>query len=330
MRSRRRASRARTPVPASPLTGRSRHVPSGHIVTQKQFLQRRRLAGHGADPGLGEVAEHVVEGLVVDLATDPQAHHVQVMHTRNPVQADRASQLGINGRAAQVPQLGEGAGLDAPAVADNAHPVRQRLGLGQDVAGQQDRPAAAALVLHTVPERGLHDGVEAGGRLVQQEQLRVGCERGHQRDLLPVALGVGVRLLGRIEREPLAQGRPADGIQPAVQPAEQVDNLSAGKVRPEGDVAGHVGETPVQPGRVPPGVAAQQPRLAAVRLQQAEQNPERGRLASAVRPQEGVHLAGPDGEVQAGEGARGAEALLQPVNLDRVCHDRTYRSTEIS
>ena len=34
----------------------------------------------------------------------------------------------------------------------------------------------------------------------------------------------------------------------------------------------------MQPGRVPPGVAAEQPRLAAVRLQQAEQNPERGRL----------------------------------------------------
>ena len=81
-------------------------------MTQKKFLQRRRLAGHGANPGLGEVAEHVVEGLVVDLAADPKAHDVQIMHTRNPVQADRPSQLGVDGRAGQVPQLGEGPGLD--------------------------------------------------------------------------------------------------------------------------------------------------------------------------------------------------------------------------
>ena len=55
----------------------------------------------------------------------------------------------------------------------------------------------------------LHERVEAGGGLVQDEQVGRGGERGDQGDLLPVALGVGPALLGRVELEPLEQRRRA-------------------------------------------------------------------------------------------------------------------------
>src|SRR6202044_2444054 len=118
------------------------------------------------------------------------------------------------------------------------------------------------------------------------------------RYLLPVALGVGARLLGRVEVEPLDQllaalalALPGGRASPA-EPDEQVDDLAAGHRRPERAVAGHVREPAVQGGRVPPGIAAEQGNIAAVLAEQAEQDADRGGLARAVRAEEGVHLAG--------------------------------------
>jgi len=53
----------------------------------------------------------------------------------------------------------------------------------------------------------------------------------------------------------------------------------------------------VQCGRVPPWIAAEQRDFAAVLAQQAEEDADRGGLARAVRPEEGVHLAGAHGEI---------------------------------
>ena len=64
--------------------------------------------------------------------------------------------------------------------------------------------------------------------------------------------------LRRVQLEPLQQLGARRWVEAAAQPAEQVDDLAAGQVRPEVDVAGHVGEPPVQRGGVAPGVAAEQ------------------------------------------------------------------------
>jgi len=55
----------------------------------------------------------------------------------------------------------------------------------------------------------------------------------------------------------------------------------------------------VQRGRVPPRVAAEQGDVAAVLVEQAEQNADRGGLARAVRAEEGMHLADGDRQVKA-------------------------------
>ena len=90
------------------------------------------------------------------------------------------------------------------------------------------RPAARASSMHALEDR-LLERVEAGGRLVEHEQLGVGGERRDERDLLPVALGVRAALLGRVELEALEQLRAALRVEPAAQPAEQVDRLAAGQ-----------------------------------------------------------------------------------------------------
>ena len=75
------------------------------------------------------------------------------------------------------------------------------------------------------------------------------------------------------------QAGPAARVQAAAQPPEQVDDLAAGQRRPERDIARDVGEPAVQFGGLAPGIAAEQPRGAAAGPQQAEQNPDRRRLA---------------------------------------------------
>ena len=96
--------------------------------------------------------------------------------------------------------------------------VAQRLDLGEDVAGEQDRAAARALLGDALAEDLLHQRVQPGRRLVEDQQLDVGGQRGDQRDLLAVALGVGAALLGRVELEALEQLGAALLVEPAAQP----------------------------------------------------------------------------------------------------------------
>ena len=114
----------------------------------------------------------------------------------------RVGEDGVDAGAAEVAHVGEGAGLDGAAGADDAHVVGEGLDLAEDVAGEQHGAALAAHVLDGAAEDGLHQRVQPGGRLVEQEQLDVGGERGDEGDLLPVALGVGAPLLGRVQLEP--------------------------------------------------------------------------------------------------------------------------------
>jgi hypothetical protein len=188
------------------------------------------------------------------------------------------------------------------------------------MAGQQHRAPAVALVGDDLTEAGLHQRVQPRGGLVQQQQLDVGGERGHQGDLLAVALGVGAGLLARVQVEQLQQLGPALGVQPAPQPAQQVDDLAAGQGRPQGHVPGHIGQPAVQGDGVTPGVAAEQLGGAGVGPQQPQQDPDGGGLAGAVGAEEPVHLAGPDLQLQPVKGAGGAEGLDQPRDRDGGCH----------
>jgi hypothetical protein len=67
----------------------------------------------------------------------------------------------------------------------------------------------------------------------------------------------------------------------------------------------------VQLGGVAPRVAAEQLGVPGVGAQQPEQDADGGGLAGAVGPEEAVHLAGGDGQVEAVQRARRAERLVQ-------------------
>jgi hypothetical protein len=56
-------------------------------------------------------------------------------------------------------------------------------------------------------------------------------------------------------------------------------------------------------------------------MEEAEQDADRRRLARAVGPEEPVHLAGLDAQVQPVERAGGTEGLDEAGDVDRGCHD---------
>src|SRR5665648_770168 len=159
---------------------------------------------------------------------------------------------------------------------------------------------------------------------VEQEELDVGGQSRDDRDLLPVALGVGGTPLGRVELEPLDELLAPGRVLRAAQLAQQVDRLPAGQVRPQVHVAGDVGEPPVQRDGVPPWVATEESRLAAVLAQQAEQHPDGRGLAGAVGPEEPVHLAAADRQVNAVESPGAAEGLGETARPDDLLHGRPH------
>jgi hypothetical protein len=140
------------------------------------------------------------------------------------------------------------------------------------VAGKQHRAALFTLLLDRVLEGGFHQRVQPGGRLVHDDKVHIRRQRGHDRDLLPVALGVCASLLPGIEVEAFDQFLAAALIEPAPQPPQKVDHLTAGKIGPEVDVAGDVGEPPVQGRRVLPWVTAEQADVALVCVEQTEEH----------------------------------------------------------
>lgn len=114
-----------------------------------------------------------------------------------------------------------------------------------------------ALLWYAVAEDGVHEWVEAGGGLVEQQQFGARREGRHQRDHLAVALGVGSRFLARIELEPLDQFRPAPGVEASPQPAQQVDHFAARETKPEDHLVGNIGDAAMQTRGIPPVIAAQ-------------------------------------------------------------------------
>src|SRR3954451_15196148 len=270
------------------------------IVAQEDLLEGGRAADERLHAAVDELLQNALQLARLDALDDLLA----------------VQRLGLDRRARQVAKLRERAAFHRPAVADDAHAIAQRLDLGADVAGEQAGAGGLALVLHARAEDLLHQRIEAGRRLVEDQQLGVGGQRGHERALLAVALGVGAALLRGIQLKALDQRVSALRVQAAAQAPEQVDHLAAGQVRPQRHVAGDVRDAPVQGGDVAPRVAAEQARGAAVGAIEAEQNPDRGRLAGAVRPEKSMDLALGHRQIEAVQRARGAEGLDEVADLD--------------
>ena len=194
-------------------------------------------------------------------------------------------------------ELGGGIhGADAPA-GDDADPVRQRLRLVQVVRGEQDRGPAVGQALDEVPELPPRLGVEAGGRLVKEEQFRAADDA--ERHVHPAALPpgqlpqLGARLLGQPDGLDDLVGVPRVRIVGA----EMADHLAHRKFRGVGVALQHDADPrPPFPAAFA-RVGAKDGDLAAVAAPVPLQDLDRRGLARAVRAEQGEDLAVPDVQV---------------------------------
>ena len=110
-------------------------------------------------------------------------------------------------------QLARRAERDDLAVVHDRHAVAQPLGLVHVVRGQQDRPAGLLELLDEIPELPPRLRIEAGGRLVEKEQLGIADERAGERQ--PLLLPARERADARRRASPRAararSPRPAPG-----------------------------------------------------------------------------------------------------------------------
>ena len=243
---------------------------------------------------------------------DPRARDVR--EPRQPVVAlDRDAHHLPPGRATDLAQ--RAADHHAPAV-DDRDRLAQGLGDLHLVRREDDGAAAVAELEERLAQEHHVDGVEAGERLVHQQDLRVVEHGGDELDLLLVALG---QLLGAALREVF-------GAEPA-QPAERVApgpvRRDALEAREEHELVQHL-HPRVEPallGEIAPGRARQQLALGApprdpagVGLEDAERDPHRRRLAGPVRAEEPEDLARGDLEREIVERDDGAEPLGEVVD----------------
>ena len=109
-------------------------------------------------------------------------------------------------------ELGRRALGDDLAVVDDGDPVAERVGLVEVVGGEEDGHALVAQPAHLVPHVGAALRVEAGGRLVEEDDLRLVDDAERDVDPAPLAAGVGLALavgvLGELEGVQRVGGAP--------------------------------------------------------------------------------------------------------------------------
>ena len=206
-----------------------------------------------------------------------------------------------------------------PAFAEHRDAVGELLGLVEVVRGQQDRRAERAQVADRLPGGAARAGVEAGRRLVEEDQLGVADEREPEVEpaLLPARerAAAGAGLLGQADDlDDLVHVARA-----LVVAAEDLEALADGQVRVERrGLEDDTDAARATPSGACAGSSAEHLDLAAVALAVALEDLDRGRLAGAVRAEQAEHLAGADLEVDPAEGLVGAVALPEPGHANRV------------
>ena len=201
--------------------------------------------------------------------------------------------------------------LDDAAPDNHRHAVADLLHLGQQVAGHKNRRSAGREVTKQAAYLPDARGIEAVGRLVDDQQRRTAEHGCRQAQPLAHALRVGPDLPARHVAEPSGIQDPAE-LGPgtaAAFPPNHLEILPAGQPWVESRFLDHgpgPGDGP-RVGQAPP----EQLDVSRCRRDESEQHAYRRGLTCPVRAEEAVNLAGRDTEVKLAHGNRRAEALGQ-------------------
>jgi hypothetical protein len=219
-------------------------------------------------------------------------------------------------RPAAPAELAGDGDLQHPAAGDDPYPVGQLFGLVEVVGGEQHRRAEGAQLPDERPELPPRLGVEPGGRLVEEQQLRAADDA--QSDLQPSALptrqpaSAGAGVVGEADEfehlVDVAWFRVVRRLRAQQLPAGQLALAQAGL---EHDAQLHLPAPPA--GR---RVHAEHPDLSAVAVPETLQHLDGGRLAGTVGTQQREGLPPPDVQVDPVDGGAVPVPLHQAADRD--------------
>jgi hypothetical protein len=202
------------------------------------------------------------------------------------------------------------------------------------MGGDENGEAAGREVVNLAPEIAPRLGVDARGRLVEQEQLRIGQRAGAERGpLLPAARQLARDLLlAAFEPEPgdhrLGGARRA---RQAVDARDEFQILAHRKILVETEVLRHVADARLDLCGFGADVEAEAGAAALVGREQAAQHADGGGLARAVGAEEAEDRAAPDLHRQVADDHSPAERFGQAAHVDddvarRLGRDRGRRA----
>src|SRR5438270_6106223 len=202
-----------------------------------------------------------------------------------------------------VPEVLQAAHRYQAAVVDDGQPGAHPLGDFEDVSGKEDSLPLTAEVLQDVFHLSGALRIEADGRLIKEEDLRVVQQRRRQRDFLPHAARIAreevVAALPEIEQ--VQQRRDPAIAKPAlnmVEIAGEFEELAGAELVVEGGGVRHVADQRLGFLRLGRNVDPGHPGVAAARSQQAHEHLDGGCLAGPVGTEEAEQLPGAHLQVQ--------------------------------
>ena len=223
-------------------------------------------------------------------------------------------------------ELVRGAARDRHAVVDDHDVIGQAVRLLEVLGRHEHRRAATGQAGDEVPHREAPLRVEAGGRLVEEHDRRLGHERGAEVQAPAHAAGVGldgpIGRIGQLEALEERIGALLDRLRvDAVEATDHAEVLASGEQLVEcGVLAGHA-DPLARLRRLAQDVDAGHAGRSAVGVGEGREDAHRGRLAGAVRAEHAEDRALADVEVQPAQGVRLAEGLVEADGLDhRVRH----------
>ena len=217
--------------------------------------------------------------------------------------------------------LGRLFGDDSAAAHDRDAPA-ELFRLLQVVCGQENREALGVERPQPLPKLEPQLDVDAGGRLVENQELRLVNERARERQpplLSPRDLRVfAVRV--RRQSKPVEQhvGALGDGLSVQTIVARGKDeHVAQREIAIEIELLRRESDEPARLAPLALVVVAEDANAAAARAGQTDDRVDRGRLTGAVRSQKAEELAGADAQRDAVDRYDAAIALNEALDLDR-------------
>ena len=216
-----------------------------------------------------------------------------------------------------------------PAAVDQGQAIAA-LGLVEIGGGDEDRHLLAEQLIEDPPEIAARDGIDAVGRLVEEEHLgRVDRGAGEAEFLFHAAGEIARQAAPK--RRQVAEGQQPLGLLPppaarhVVDVGVEVEVLHHGQVGVQPETLAHVADVFLDRLGLADDVPAGHPGVAGRRVHDGRQQPHGGRLAGAVGPDQAEDFPLRHVEVQIDHGGQIAERLRQVFRADHG-HKRKFGS----